>query len=74
MPEPIFMKLGMCVYVYPFIVARQRLGKNVTAATNAQVTIEELLDASFYMRLVMYQRENRQLVLPRTSCLYLTHS
>jgi hypothetical protein len=43
----------LCLYVYPPIVARQRLGKNVTAATNTHATIE-LLDA-FYMRSVSYQ-------------------
>jgi hypothetical protein len=31
------------------IVARQRLGRNVTAVTNTHATIEELLDASFSM-------------------------
>jgi hypothetical protein len=35
----------MCLHVYPFTVARQRLGKNVAAATNTQATIEELLEA-----------------------------
>jgi hypothetical protein len=39
---------SVCLYVYPSIVARQRLGTNVTAA------IEELLDASFYMRFMSY--------------------
>jgi hypothetical protein len=38
------------LYVYAPIVARQRLGKNVTVATNIQATIEELLDASPSMR------------------------
>jgi hypothetical protein len=38
-------------------VARQRLSKNITAATNTYVTIEELLDASFSMRSVWYQRK-----------------
>jgi hypothetical protein len=33
------------LYVYSSIVDRQRLGKNVTAATNTHATIEELLDA-----------------------------
>jgi hypothetical protein len=33
------------VLFYLKIVARQRFGKNVTAATNAHATIEELLDA-----------------------------
>jgi hypothetical protein len=33
-----------CIYIPP-IVVRQRLGKNVTAATNTHATMEELLDA-----------------------------
>jgi hypothetical protein len=41
------------VYVYPLIVARQQLGKNVT---NTQATLEEFLDASFSMGFVSYQR------------------
>jgi hypothetical protein len=39
----------------PHIDARQRLARNVTALTNTQETIEELLDASFSMWPVMYQ-------------------
>jgi hypothetical protein len=35
-----------CLCIPP-IVARQRLGRNVTAVTNTNATIEELLDASF---------------------------
>jgi hypothetical protein len=35
---------SMCPYVYPSIVARQWLGKNVTAATNTYTTKEDLLD------------------------------
>jgi hypothetical protein len=46
---------SVCLYVYPLIVARQRLGKNITAETNTQVTIEELLDASFSIWPVSYQ-------------------
>jgi hypothetical protein len=38
------------VSVSPYIVARQRLGKNITAATNTRATVEELLDTSFSMR------------------------
>jgi hypothetical protein len=34
---------------YTTIVARQRLGKNVTTATNIHETIKELFDASFSM-------------------------
>jgi hypothetical protein len=43
--------------VSPLIVARQRLGKNVTAETNTHATIEELLHASFSMRHASYQRK-----------------
>jgi hypothetical protein len=57
----------VCVFVYPLIVTRQRIGKNppiiarqrvgrnVTAVTNTHTTIEELLDASFSMWPVSYQ-------------------
>jgi hypothetical protein len=37
------------------IVARRRLGKNVTAATNRHATVEESLDVSFPMRSLSYQ-------------------
>jgi hypothetical protein len=43
------------LYVYPLIVATQRLSKNVTVAMNTHATIEELVDASFSMRSVSYQ-------------------
>jgi hypothetical protein len=49
------------------IVARQRLGRKVTAVTNTHATIEESLDASFSTRI----KESRRLFLPRTSCLTL---
>jgi hypothetical protein len=39
------------------IVARLRLGRNVTAVTNTHATIEKLLDASFSMWPVSYQRK-----------------
>jgi hypothetical protein len=53
--------------VYPPIVARQRLGRNVTTVMNTYEKIEELLVASFSMWPVSY-KENKPLVLPRTSC------
>jgi hypothetical protein len=37
------------------IVAKQRLGRNVTAVTNTHATVEELLDALFLMWPVSYQ-------------------
>jgi hypothetical protein len=42
------------MYILP-IVARQRLGENITAATNTRTTIEAFLDMSFYVRSVWYQ-------------------
>jgi hypothetical protein len=61
-PEPIstlylyFPPVSLCVCMCnPLIVVRQRLGKNVPAATNTHATREELLDASFSMRSVSYQ-------------------
>jgi hypothetical protein len=48
---------SVCLYVYLPIVARQRLGKSVTAATNTHATVEELLDATLSMRSVLYQRK-----------------
>jgi hypothetical protein len=44
----------VCLYVYPAIVARQQLGKNVTAAMNTHI-LEKLFDAWFSMRSVLYQ-------------------
>jgi hypothetical protein len=38
---------SVCLYVYPPIVARKRLRKIVTTATNTHSTIEESLDPSF---------------------------
>jgi hypothetical protein len=46
---------SVCLYVYPPIVARQRLSINVTVAMNTHPKIEELLDASFSVRSVSYQ-------------------
>jgi hypothetical protein len=47
---------SVCLYVYPPIVAKQRLCKDVTAATNAQA-IKELFDASFSMRSMSHPRK-----------------
>jgi hypothetical protein len=43
--------------MYPSIVARQWLGKNIIAAMNTHATIEELLDALFSMQFMLYQRK-----------------
>jgi hypothetical protein len=47
---------SLCLYVYPPTVASQRLGKNVTAAMNTHATTE-MLDTSFSMRSVPYERK-----------------
>jgi transformation/transcription domain-associated protein len=39
------------------IIARQKLGKNFTVATNTPATVEELLDALFCIRSVSRQRK-----------------
>jgi hypothetical protein len=43
--------------MHPLIIDRQRLGKTVTAATNTHTTTEEMLDASFSMQFIPYQRK-----------------
>jgi hypothetical protein len=48
----------------PLIVARQRLGKHILAATNTHATIEELLDAAFYVRCVSYRRKVGEYFFP----------
>jgi hypothetical protein len=62
-----WLRVYVCGFVYPPIVARQRLCKNllvvarqqlsinITAVTNTHATMEELLDASFSMWPVSYQ-------------------
>jgi hypothetical protein len=48
---------SVCLFLLPPIVARQQIGVNVTAATNTYENIEELLDASFSMWPLSYQRK-----------------
>jgi hypothetical protein len=50
----------------PLIIARQRLGRNVTTVTNIHATIE-VLDWSRRVGPCRI-KESRRLVLPRTSC------
>jgi hypothetical protein len=44
----------VCLHVYTPIIVRQRLSKNVTAATNTHAKIEEMLEASFSMQFMSY--------------------
>jgi hypothetical protein len=53
-PEPISTNYiinpshqSVYLYAYDLTDARKRLGKNVTAATNTDATLEKLLDAPF---------------------------
>jgi hypothetical protein len=48
---------SVCLYLYSTIVARQRLGKNIISATNIHTIIKELLEASFSVQSVSYQRK-----------------
>jgi hypothetical protein len=63
-PEPISMAYfinpshqSVCLHVYPIVVAMQLLGKIVTTAKNTHATIDALVDASFSMWSVSYQRK-----------------
>jgi hypothetical protein len=51
----------------PPIVARQRLGKDITMVTNTRATVEELLDPSFFYADLVVWKESIGLVLSRTS-------
>jgi hypothetical protein len=42
------------MYVYPLIIAWQRLNKNITETMNTHATTEEHSDASFSMRFVSH--------------------
>jgi hypothetical protein len=53
-----------CLYVYPLIVARQRLSKNFTAGTSTHAKIEEMLAGSFSMRSVSYQNKVGEYFFP----------
>jgi hypothetical protein len=46
----------------PHNVVRQRLSKHIEAATNTHAKIEGLLDGSFSLRFVLYQK--KQLISP----------
>jgi hypothetical protein len=53
---PLYLLGNGLVKKNPLIAARQRIGKNVIAETNTQAKIE-LLDVSFSMPSVSYQRK-----------------
>jgi hypothetical protein len=73
-PDPIstayFPTFCVSVFVFPY-VARQPLGKHVTAATNTQTTIVQLLDALFSIRSMSYQRKVGDYFFPELLVAYL---
>jgi hypothetical protein len=54
MRSPCCVCVCMCT---PLIVAKQQMGKHVPAATNTHATVEELLDPSFSLRSVSYEKK-----------------
>jgi hypothetical protein len=58
------------VYVYSSVV-RQLFGKSVTAAMNTHAIIEELLDLSFSIWSVSYQRKLGNYVFPELHVYFL---
>jgi hypothetical protein len=58
---------SVCLYVYPLIVARQRLGRNVIAATNTRTNRIIVGRVVLYVVCVV-SKESRRLVLLRPSC------
>jgi hypothetical protein len=54
---------SLCLYVHPHNVARQRLGKNVTAVTDIHNNREIVGHVVFYAVLVI-SRERRRLIFP----------
>jgi hypothetical protein len=49
--------------MYPPIVARQRLGKNFTAATNTHATVEELFGRVVFYAIRVVSKESRRLFI-----------
>jgi hypothetical protein len=59
------VRLCVCMCISPTIVARERLIRNVTAVTDTDATMKELLHASCGP---CRMKESRRVVFPRTSC------
>jgi hypothetical protein len=62
---------SVCLYVYLFIVARQRLGKNVSAATNTRRYNRRIVGRVVFCADRVLSKESRRLVLPRTYCYFI---
>jgi hypothetical protein len=81
MPEPLFMKLGMYIMaaepisippislcVNTCIIARQRVCKIVTEAMNIHAKNRRFYESVVFYTICVVSKENKRLVLPRTSC------
>jgi hypothetical protein len=62
-----------CLYVYHTFAARQRLRKNVTAATNTREKLEKIVGRVDFHAVHLISQECRLLVLPRTSYYIFVH-
>jgi hypothetical protein len=62
--------LYVCLYMFPPFRCYSTAHKLVPSATNTQDTIEELLDPSFSIRLMSYQREVDDELLPKLLVMY----
>jgi hypothetical protein len=62
---------SLCYHVHHPIVARQRLGKNITAATDIPLNNRRIVVRVVFYAARAITKESRRLVLPRTSCLAL---
>jgi hypothetical protein len=59
---------SVCLYVYPSTVARQWLGKNVSAAMNTNVNTRRIVGRVVFYAVRVVSTESRGLVLPRPFC------
>jgi hypothetical protein len=60
---------SMCLYKYPPIVARQRLGKNFHGENKYTRRNRRIVGGVVLCAVFTVVEESRRLVLPRTSCL-----
>jgi hypothetical protein len=58
---------SLCQYMYPHIVARQQLGKNITATTNT-LNNRRIVGSIIFFAVCVVSKESRRECLPRISC------
>jgi hypothetical protein len=62
--------LSFCLSVNSANIAQQRLGKPVPVAKNTHATIEEFFGSVVFFAVRVVSKENRQLIISRTSYVY----